>query len=61
MRKAIMKLSGPEEIEITLTITLPVHGWRLVYERENYNPFRDAVWAALKKVDGLGTETEFTY
>lgn len=53
-----MKLAEPDDVEMTLTITLTVRGWKRVSAGQNWNPFNDAVLVALKRVRDLETDTE---
>lgn len=53
-----VRLTSPDDVSLTVTITMPVHGWKRARDREYYAPFHMLVGEALAKVAGLSTDTE---
>ena len=54
--KPSIRLAKPDAIEVTLTITLPVHAWLSIRDGGNWNPFREAVNEMLDRVNALNSD-----
>lgn len=51
--KVVVTLTDPDAVEITVTITATVGGWKRVRDGHNWNPIRDAIDDALLRVAAL--------
>ena len=52
---ALVKFAKPDDVELTLTVTLPVHAWKRVRDGQHWNPFSDAVSSAISRVESIST------